>query len=160
LLWQHFRNYLKEMSRKGRLKGYEELSPNQTARQLFGHLGKGDKVAITTRFDTIAAGPYVEALERRGIQVRIVTNQTDTQDFCFLMQAQKEIVGLARSTFFLWAGFLGNCSRVRAYSVDSPDRRGAVPDVFDHYNWTHPELQSRVLFELYKADPLERRHLL
>jgi hypothetical protein len=70
------------------------------------------------------------------------------------MNAQKEMVGLARSTFFLWAGFLGNCSRVRAYSVDSPDRRQAVPNVFDRYNWTHPELQSRVFFELFKADPL------
>jgi hypothetical protein len=160
LRWQHFRNYLREMPRKGRLKGYEELSPNQTAHQLFGHLGRGDKVAITTRFDTSAAGPYVEALERRGIQVRVVTNQTDTQDFCFLMQAQKEMVGLTRSTFFLWAGFLGNCSRVRAYSVDSPDRRQAVPNVFDHYNWTNPELQSRVFFELHKADPNERRYLL
>jgi hypothetical protein len=148
------------MPRKARLKGYEELSPNQTARELFGHLGRGDKVAITTRFGTSAARPYVEALERRGIQVRVVTNQTDTQDFCFLMQAQKEMVGLARSTFFLWAGFLGKCSRVRAYSVDSPDRRRAVPKVFDHYNWTNPELQSRVFFELYKADPLERRYLL
>jgi hypothetical protein len=147
------------MPRKGRRKGYEELSPNQTARQLFGHLGRGDKVAMTTRFDN-AALPYVEALERRGIQVRVVSNQTDTQDFCFLMQAQKEIVGLARSTFFLWAGFLGNCSRVCAYSVDSPDRREAVPNVFDHYNWTHPELQSRVFFELYRVDPLERRYFL
>jgi hypothetical protein len=148
------------MPRRGKHLGYEELSPNQTARQLFGHLGGGDKVAIITRFDTSAARPYVEALERQGIQVRVVNNQTDTQDFCFLMQAQKEMVGLARSTFFLWAGFLGNCSRVRAYSVDSPARRRAVPNVFDHYNWTNPELQSRVFFELFKADPLDRRYLL
>jgi hypothetical protein len=141
------------MPRKARIRGYEELSPNQTARELFGHLGRGEKVAIVTRFDNDAVRLYVEALERRGIQVRVVAKQSDVQDFCFLMQAQKEMVGLARSTFFLWAGYLGNCS-VRAYSVDSPDRRIAVKNVFDHYNWTNPKLQSRVLFELYKADPL------
>ena len=142
------------MPRKARVRGFEELSPNQTARELFGHLVRGDKVAIITRFDNSAVRLYVEALERRDIQVRVVANQTDMQDFCFLMQAQKEMVGLARSTFFLWAGFLGNCSRVRAYSVDSPNRRIAVKNVFDHYNWTNPKLQSRVLFQLYKADPL------
>jgi hypothetical protein len=35
------------MPRKGEVH-FEELSPNQTARDLFGHLGKGDKVAIIT----------------------------------------------------------------------------------------------------------------
>jgi hypothetical protein len=58
------------MPRKARRFGYEELSPNQTAHQLFRHLGRGDKVAITTRFDASVARPYVEALENRGMKVR------------------------------------------------------------------------------------------
>jgi len=148
----HFRAYLLELPRKALQKGYQELSPNQTARDLFGHLGAGDKVAITTRFAASLAQPYVDALERRGMQVRVITNQTDTEDFCFLLNAQKEMVGLARSTFFSWAGVLSNCSRVRAYSIDSPHRQKAVPNVFDHYNWTHAALKKYFLFELYTAD--------
>jgi hypothetical protein len=153
---QHFRNFVHEMPRKARRKGYEELSPNQTARELFGHLQAGDKVAITTRFEKEDARPYVDALQRRGLQVRVIAGQTDREDFCCLIKAQKELVGSAASTFVLWAAYIGNTSNVRIYSVDSPDRRAALGDenIFFHYNWTHPDLKSRISFELYKADPI------
>ena len=149
----HFRNFLQEMPRKGLQKGYEELGPQQVAAQVLGHLQPGAKVAIVTRFpDSPQAQEYVDALQHRGLSVRLLQNQTALQAFCFLLSAQQEIVGLARSTFFFWAGILGQAARVRAVSVDSPSKRQSGTPLFDAYNWTNPELQRRVFFELYKAN--------
>lgn len=144
------------MPRRGYNLGFEELSANQTANELFRNLKQGDKVAIISRFaDSPDVLPYVDALERRGIKVRVIIGQDGTQDFCFLMNAQKEMVGSALSTYFNWASILGNCTNVRAYSVDSPVRRKNEENrrrpVFVHYNFTNPALASRIAFELYQA---------
>jgi len=147
------------MPRVGYNLGFEELNANQTANEVFANLQKGDKVAIVSRFandDTVL--PYVNALQSRGIQARVITGQDGTQDFCFLMNAQKEMVGSAMSTYFLWAALLSNCTSVRAYSVDSPVRRkkrsrdvGGQQLPFDYYNFTNPAIASRFTFEMYKA---------
>ena len=76
-------------------------------------------------------------------------------DFCFLMQTQKELVGMAKSTYLFWASILGNVQHVRLYSIDSDATRKKVSDrgkgrVFFHYNWTHPELKRRIHYELYR----------
>jgi hypothetical protein len=150
---QHFRNFLGEMPNRGKSLGYEELGPEQVANEVFGRLQPGDKVAITMR-DLKSDGReqgLVAAFEKRGITARIVRQSSDMADFCFLMRAQKELVGTSRSSFFTWAGLLGNATRVRSYSIDSPTRRRRGV-VFEHYNWTHPDLQSRFLFELYKLN--------
>ena len=143
------------MPRRAKYLGFEELSPNKTADELFGHLGKGDKVAIISRFSTSPTIQlYVEALERRGIRARVITGQVGTEDFCFLMHAQREMVGTASSSYLQWAAYLGNPTKARAYSVDSPSRRrrngGETP--FYSFNYTHPDLASRFSFELYKAE--------
>jgi hypothetical protein len=64
------------------------------------------------------------------------------------MHAQKELVGTARSSFLMWAGLLGNATRVRPYTVMMPDGNSRV----HHYNFTNPELKSRFLFERYNAN--------
>ena len=152
---QHFRNFQHEMPRRAKHLGFEELSPNKTANELFGHLGKGDKVAIISRFSTSPTlQQYLEALERRGIQARVITGQDGTEDFCFLMHAQRAMVGTAQSSYLQWAAFLGSPTKAVGYSVDSPSRRrrhgGKTP--FYHFNYTHPDLASRFSFELYKAE--------
>lgn len=148
----HYRNFLREMPRKGLQKGYQELSPTDVAQKLLAHLPAGSKVALVTRYANDAVA-YQHALQQRGLQVRRIVNQTGVQDFCFLMQTQKEAVGLARSTFFWWAAaVLGQADTVRAYSVDSPAKRASGTAVWDQYPWTHPELQRRVKFELYMVD--------
>lgn len=81
------------MGRNTKKKGFKELSPNQTAADLFGHLKPGEKVAIVTRFSAKQAKPYTDALEQRGLKVRVIEGQSGTEDFCFLMSAQKEIIG-------------------------------------------------------------------
>ena len=75
------------MARKGKRLGFEELNPNATARELFGHLRKEDRIAITTRAQSAAAAqPYVDALAQRNVTARVITGQEDVQDFCFLQQ--------------------------------------------------------------------------
>jgi hypothetical protein len=169
------------MPRKGKQKGYEELSPNQTVSQLFGHLPPGSKIAMTSRIvDHPMTQAYVDAFERRGFQWRILSsNQTGVQDFCFLQSSQRDLAGMARSTFVRWAAILGTSTRSSSsgsgsgsssshhqqyhdshiqrttwlYSIDSNDTRNALGDqALVDYNWTyHPELQSKIRFVHYSA---------
>ena len=85
--------------RFGKQKGFEKLSPNKTAYELFAHLEPSDKVVIMTRFGGKHVQPYVSALKERGLQVCVIEGQSDTQDFCFLMNAQKELVGPSHLAF-------------------------------------------------------------
>jgi len=136
--FQHFRNYKTEMPRKHKVPTYRELGPNQTVSELFAHLKEGDRVAITTRFRNDIVQEYVNALSRRGIKTRVVVQTRDVYDFCFLMHAKKELVGIAASTFLIWAGIMGNADVVRAYTIEEKQA----------LSWRHPGLQ-RFRFERY-----------
>lgn len=154
----HFRNFLTEMPGRGKRLGFEELSANKTAKELFANHKPGEKVAIISRFGD-KVDEYIQAMESiRGLKVRYIENQTGNEDFCFLVKAQKEIIATKMSTFSLWAGVLGDAKKVRMYTVDSKDTRdrGLV-------NWTQalknanisyspPELKEKFLFEFYEAD--------
>jgi hypothetical protein len=119
---------------------------------VFSHLNEGDKVAIISRYGQGDAQQYVDALQARGLRVRFVSDGVDgpsgLQDFCFLMHAKKEAIGMAISTFFMWASLLGNCPKVVAYSVDNPQRRVFVGDGHHTYNFTNPTLAGRFSFPL------------
>jgi hypothetical protein len=148
--------------------GFEELNATVVAEQLFGHLPVGSKVAIVTlsgshfrvpQLNITTVYPYMLALQARGLIVRVVTPLTgrgemlmDMHDFCFLLQTKKELIGMAKSTYLLWAAMLGQAEHVRLYSIDSVETRKnlGVDGAFYHYNWTHPELKRRIHFELYK----------
>jgi hypothetical protein len=135
------------MPRKGKKKGYEELSPNQTAHELFRHLSPGSKVAITSRQHNPAAQAYVDVLQERGLKVRIIADQSSVQDFCFLASSQKELGGSAMSTFLVWAAILGNATVNWLYSIDSDDTRRARGDeALIDYGWSNPQLQRRIRF--------------
>jgi hypothetical protein len=147
----HFRNFVHEMPKKGKLLGYQEISPTDLVPQALAETTTTSKVAIVTRFpqlDVVQA--YVSALETAGMHVRVLANQTSMQDFCFLMRTQYRLIGLARSTFFLWAGVLSNASIVTAYSMDSVANRAKTGrPIRDSYNFTNPNLAKRFRFELY-----------
>lgn len=129
--------------------GTVELDPQQAASELFGHLNEGDKVAIITRYDASTAQPYVDALEQRGLQVRVIQGQSGNEDFCFLMNAKKEMIGIAYSTYLFWAGVLSNtCQRVVAYSINTQARKESGRTVYVKYNWTNTELQKKFQFQL------------
>jgi hypothetical protein len=150
----HVRNFLIEMPRKGRRKGYEELSPDKIAQKLFGHLQPGDKIAFTSRLPANLMTNYTLALEARGFQVRIIEGQNPTQDFCFLLSARKDFAGCATSSYAVWAAYLGNATTSRLYSVKSPDRIALLGEegYFLHCNWTDPTMKGRVIFEEYNSE--------
>ena len=83
------------------------------------------------------------------------------EDFCCMLHAT-EVVGTVRSTFVIWAGLLGR-GTTRLYSVESPETVAKAAKnnrpYFRAYNWTHPELQRRVKFELYKSEARENQLL-
>ena len=143
----HFRNFKQEMPRKWNEYGFHEASAEQAATILFGHLKEGDKVAIVTRFSGETAQEYVDAFTSRGLKVRVVDGQQGTEDFCLLMSAQKEIVGLDKSTYLLWAGYLGNATRVVAYTMAS-SRQGSHHRERVRYNFTSPGLKGRFEFPI------------
>jgi len=160
----HFRNFGSEL--KIEKRGFkEELSPNKTANELFGHLRPGDKVAITTRFNNSASQLYVDALKNRGLNVSLITGQTGTEDFCFLMNARKELVGSGMSKFFLWSALLGSARKIRAYSVDSPDRRehfalrlynfDLSTPAYKNLTFENSLLKGRFIHELYESEAME-----
>jgi hypothetical protein len=141
-----------EIPRNGPLKGFNEATPSQVANVLLKHLKSGDRVALVSRFGQEHAQAYVDAMEGRGLQVRFVSGQSGVQDFCFLMQAKKKLVGVALSTYFLWASFLSNCSKIVAYSIDSDRRRMHFGDAYLHYQFTHPTLKDRISLPLLPHD--------
>ena len=114
----HFRNFKTELRRPSIRINFPELGPRQAARDLFGHLPRGSKVAIISRFLDDNVQRHVTAFEDRGLRVRVISGNSGEQDFCFLLSAEKEIAGAAKSTYFYWAGLLGRAETVRLYTVD------------------------------------------
>jgi hypothetical protein len=154
----HYRNYISEMPhRRAYEMGFQELSPNQTAQEVFKGLPRGSPVRITTRIYNQKARDYALALNETGMNASLVTDQTGVQDFCFLKNTQKELVGSARSTYVLWAALLGNVSRVRLYHVDNWGLRQHHPNYWERftYNWTNLELKRRIHFELYNSEEMK-----
>lgn len=151
----HFRNYQSEMpERRAYEMGFSELSPRQVATEVFAQMQPGERVKITTRTFNQKARNYAEALQGRAINASVVTDQSDVQDFCFLKQAKKALVGSARSTFVMWAALLGDASTVRLYHVDNRGLRDRHPNFWERFthNFTHPRLRDRLSFELYRTD--------
>jgi hypothetical protein len=108
---QHFRNFIGEGKRLPSM-GFRELSANQTAYSCLDHLSLGkDKVAITTRIHAVHVNGYVDSLQRRGLDVRVIVNQSGVEDFYFLKKAQKGLAGNLMSTFAKSAALFGDAER-------------------------------------------------
>ena len=144
----HLRNFLVEMPKRGKQLGFEQLGPNVTASRIFKDYQPGDKVAIISRFpDKIQ--DFIHALkDKKGIQARYIEGQTGNQDFCFLMKAQKEIIGQKVSTFVSLAGIIGDAKKVRLYSVESLETRTRSVHFFNE-TFANEELRKRIVFENY-----------
>ena len=141
-LYQHFRNYITEMPKQWKRKGFIELSPNRTANELFQHLQPGEKVAIVSRFQSPHTLAYADALKERGLEIRSISNSTGVEDFCFLMKTKRELAGPSQSTYCFWSAFLGNATTNWLYSISS-NRKHL------QYNWIHPEIRSRMRFPIF-----------
>ena len=143
------------MPKRGVSLGFEELSPRKISDDLLENLSDGDKVAITSRFINDAVDKIVDALHARDIQVRVVTNQSAEEDFCFLKMAKKELVGMAKSTYVQWAGILGDADLVRMYMVDSPVTRAKGHTNKTPFNLTNNHHLERIRFELIKSEEMD-----
>lgn len=147
------------MPRRAKQKGFQELDPNQTITDLFTKEEEDDdnnrlfanntkRIVFTTRRNNEDARAFVDAFQQMGWSARIQENQTGIEDFCFLWHAKRDLVGTSRSTFFLWAGLLGNAARVRCYSMNTTETRTTL--VGDNIFWGHQfkrkELKDRFRF--------------
>jgi hypothetical protein len=154
---QHYRNFKSEL-RKLSIRsshGLDDLSPEKIATNLFGHLQPGDKIAITGRNlgngeNGTASYNVVQALEGRGLIVRVMSKTSPMEDFCFLKGAKKELVGVFSSSFVQWAAYLGNATISRMYQINFPE--ATILPLF-HKGYSHPELKSRLKLELYDPPP-------
>lgn len=123
---------------------------------------------------------HVQALEERGIKVRVLGYDLEDggndaagmarasshgptsgiHDFCFLLHAQKELVGNYRSTFSFWAAILGKAHRALLYTIHSPAiklRFGPFIKSRFEYRWQHEKsLQERVQMVLLPMDKRSR----
>eukprot|EP00934_Nitzschia_sp_Nitz4_P000845 Nitzschia sp. Nitz4//scaffold12_size214221//73913//75211//NITZ4_001494-RA/size214221-processed-gene-0.154-mRNA-1//-1//CDS//3329535002//845//frame0 len=153
----HFRNFGTELPRG--VAGLVDFGPNQTARDLFGHLEPGDKVAIITRFKNAKSDAQVNALTARGLQVRLITGQSGVQDFCILLHAKKEVIGSALSTFAFWGSMLGTARKARlSVPVSSKlleRHHGSMESIRKThlYNYTNPRIKEKLEVSLF---PLEQ----
>lgn len=142
------------MPKKGVALGFEELSPRMISEKLLCNLTTGDKVAITSRLVDKPVEDIADLLRARGIKVRLINGQLPEEDFCFLKNAEKELVGIAKSSFIKWAGILGDAALVRLYSVDSLATRRISPEKTTLYTYTNPAL-SRIHFEKYNIQEID-----
>jgi hypothetical protein len=116
----HVRGFNVERPKDYESKGMKELSPNRTSNDLLQHLNVGDKVAIISRYPDKMSN-FAALLQKRGLHVRTIVNQTGVQDFCFLKSATKEVIGGRKSTFFLIAAFLNALvTKVTIYCYQQP----------------------------------------
>ena len=188
----HFRNYKTELKFDDNTTnlshgGCQELPPYVVANKLFRNLQQQstgsssnivssssfDSVAMTSRYpDSIETKQYITALaDQRGIPTRIIQNHTAVEDFCFLLHTQKELVGIASSTYLKWAAILNpyHYVKCRFYIYDtkltklkfgttastgssSTDPTTSMNYRRLYYNFTNPKLASKITFERYTSD--------
>ena len=128
------------MPRAAHRLGFSELTANQTAHELLGHLQPGENVGIVTRFpEADEVQEYAKVLhQERQFQVRVIQNHTnDIQDFCFMIKAQRGLVGTSKSTFVKWAAYIG------------PSIERAILTIVD-YHATTDKIQKDIQEELYR----------
>jgi hypothetical protein len=113
-------------------------------------------VAITTRIHDHRVAAYVAALQRRGLEVRVISNQSGVEDFCFLKKARKGLAGNIVSTFTKWAALFGDSERADLYMLEDGGLRKAMKneqnvsakDVL-FYNFSNPILKERLHYLEY-----------
>lgn len=152
----HVRNYRSDLLPQG----FHLMDANQTAHKLLKNLPVGHRIALVAphfgdeRDNKVL--DYQTALKAKGLSVRMMQGQSSTQDFCFLRRTHTELIGAKTSTYAIWAGLLGNATRVRLYVMDSKWTRNAKSSlkgkILEHYQWKRKDLLDRIRFETYKGD--------
>lgn len=129
------------------------MDPTRVANQLMKHLPSGQKVAMTTRFNAKQeplVELYLKTFKARGFQPRLIVNQTGIQDFCFLLNAQQELLGVAKSTYARWAAYLGRAKSVQLYAIDNVGSKEFIETTMN-YPWTNPEIVQRIHWPIFPS---------
>jgi len=156
----HIRGFLWEMPRKGKKRGYEELSPIKVATELIDKKNNSSyrKVGLVGRLPAVVQN-YTQILLRYNIQARHIQDQNPMQDFCFLLSGTT-LLGYTMSTYAIMAAYWGNATTANLYSLKSPER--IANDInndnsyFVRYNFTNPILRKRIQFTLYNNEEQDR----
>ena len=137
-------------------------------------------LAITTRFHNDWTQEYIDELERQhpNLQIRIISNQSSVEDFCFLKSTKRQLVGHDLSSFFQWAAYLGvhddadanenergggggggggGIASVRSYAMKQKKKKNNNKNNDDEDmtnndhdpNWNHQILKERFHYETY-----------
>ena len=163
----HLRNFATEMKESSRKRlGFEELGSSRLVSEVLGHLKDGDKLALVGRGlesdaqnNKTEAYEIVKALASKNLTLRFApSGNNGVEDFCFLTHTRKELIGSSKSTYMALAAYLAapGLERARMYQFVTPRVAhrggGSSLEIFRAtvgFNWTHPELRSRVQFEEY-----------
>ncbi len=162
----HLRNFATELIKDDfrRTRGYQELDANRISSEVLGHLKEGDKLALVGRNlkvdaqnNKTEAYGIVSALQAKNLTIRFSPGTDDMEDFCFLKNAKKELIGSSRSTYCVFAAYLGGPSNqlTRLYQFISPEMKGKPHlQTFRSMlgDFTNHELRSRMRFESYFSD--------
>ena len=160
----HLRNFAMEMRESLRKqKGFQQLDKERIATEVLGHLQDGDKIALAGRAlekdaanNSTEAYGIVKSIQAKNLTVRFSPGESGMEDFCFLKNAKKELIGSSKSTFAQMAAYLAGPSlkMARLYQfvtdelANSPELTTLQRQVGQE-TWTHPELRSRIRFEEY-----------
>ena len=147
-VYQNYRNF---EALKDKKPWFDELSSNEIATNVLGHLKAGDKLAIVTANRKPTRG-LIQAMRARNVTVRAVISKGDDfmADFFFMLSARRELIGRAESTFFMWAAlFNRRVQRTNAYSYDNG--YGYKQRYFGDFphNIENAELKERMHFQLF-----------
>ena len=154
----HARGFEVEIPRIARKRGFGELSPEKTVKELLKNHLQGDKIAVLSRSASFGQ-LYVDQMLSGGLDARLVETSNGEQSFCFLMSGQTEIIGLSKSSFMRWAAYLGNASKTRFYSLKTPERTSISSFIeFMMYNHTNPKLRDKFSSELYNSEAQDQTH--
>jgi hypothetical protein len=154
----HARGFMQEMPAVAKKLGFEELSPNKTVKEVLKDYRPGDKVAVVSRFSEFGE-KYVHEMVEAKLDARLIENLNGMQSFCFLLSGVTEFIGYSKSTFAIWAAYLGHAKRNRLYNLRSPERGNGII----WYNFSNMEIRKRFSFEDYNSeeqDKLEEQKLL
>ena len=118
---------------------------------ILGHLKSGDKLAIVVQKQYFVK-PLMGMMRARNVSVRVISNKDYTDDFFFLLSAQRELIGRGESTFFQWATLLNRKvqhAKVYFFHNGMDYKSRFIPEEFPPVI-ENSELQKRLKFELYK----------
>ena len=149
----HARGFVVEMG-KGSAAQHNmlDISPNKTVKELLKNHQRDDKFAVLSRYPSFGQ-LYVDRMRSEGLDARFVETVNGEHSFCYLMSGKNEIVGTVKSTFMLWASYLGNASKARLYVLRTPKLAAKTGGVESQiYNYTHPTLKGKIVGEVYNSE--------